>query len=464
VKIKTTLVLVGVFAALLAVVLYFDSKGEKAKAAEEKTNTLIDLAADDLRKVEIVRDGERLTFERDEAGPWRLTSPLAAAADESEAQSLVEALASVRIERVVEKEVKDPAAYGLPGTEIALWTKGKAVPVKLLVGMENPLDKSLFAKRVDDPRLVLLASTLKSTLDKKVFDFRQKDVFKFTAADVQKIKVRAKGVAWEAAREGTGWMLKAPVAAPAAKTKIDSLLDSLSGLRAKAFVAEDKKAAVAEKFGLTKPDYEVALSLPSSDQEIVFTLHKQDDSQYATTSLSTKIVAFEGTVLADLERKVEEIRERKVAEFYAWDAKSVLIKRDGLEISAVKEKSGDEEKWLLDPATKEEADGTKIEDLVRKIEGLEAAAFVDAPGPLGGYGLDPGTEIRIKTRDYQGQEKEIVLFIGKEDAAKKQVAVKASSLGPLFLVDSAFLADLPKAKTDWKAATPKPEESQTDKK
>ncbi len=463
-KLKTTLVLAGVFAALLAVVLYFDSKGEKTKAAEDKTNTLIDLAADDLRKVEIVRTGERLTFERDEAGAWRLTSPLQAATDEYEAKGLIEALASLRIERVVEKEVKDPAAYGLPGTEVSLWTKGKDVPVKLLVGMENPLDKSLFAKREDDPRLVLLASTLKSTLDKKVFDFRQKDVFKFAAADVRKIKVRAKDVAWEAAREENGWMLKAPVAALAAKTKLDSLLDSLSGLRAKEFVAEDKEAGVAEKFGLTKPDYEVALSLPSSNQEIVFILHKQGESQYATTSLSTKIVAFEGTVLADLDRKVEEIREKKVAEFYAWDAKSVLIKRDGLEISAVKEKTGDEEKWLLDPATKEEADGTKIEDLVRKIEGLEAAAFVDAPGPLAGYGLDPGTEIRIKTRDYQGQEKEVVLFVGKEDAAKAQVAVKAAGLGYLFLVDSAFLADMPKAKADWKAAAPKPEEGQTDKK
>jgi hypothetical protein len=464
VKLKTTLVLAGVFAALLAVVLFFDSKGEKAKAAEEKTNTLIDLAADDLRKVEIVRAGERLAFERDEAGPWRLTSPLAAAADESEAKSLVEALASVRIERVVEKEVKDPAAYGLPGTEIALWTKGKAVPVKLLVGMENPLDKSLFAKREDDPRLVLLASTLKSTLDKKVFDFRQKDVFKFTAADVQTIKVRAKDTAWEGARVENGWMLKAPVAAPAAKTKIDSLLDSLSGLRAKEFVAEDKEAGTIEKFGLTKPDYEVALSLPSSNQEIVFALHKQGESQYATTSLSTKIVAFEGTVLADLERKVEEIREKKVAEFYAWDAKSVLIKRDGLEISAVKEKVGDEEKWLLDPATKEEADQAKLEDLVRKIEGLEAVAFVDAPGPLAGYGLDPGTEIRIKTRDYQGQEREVVLFVGKEDPAKKQVAVKAAGLVNLFLVDSAFCADLPKDRADWKVAPPKAEESKADKK
>ncbi|MCK7469714.1 MAG: DUF4340 domain-containing protein [Desulfomicrobium escambiense] len=110
-------------------------------------------------------------------------------------------------------------------------------------------------------------------------------------------------------------------------------------------------------------------------------------------------------MLADLDRKVEEIREKKVAEFYAWDAKSVLIKRDGLEISAVKEKTGDEEKWLLDPATKEEADRTKVEDFVRKIEGLEAAAFVDAPGPSSGYGLDPGTEVRIKTQDLPGPGK-----------------------------------------------------------
>ncbi|MCK7482351.1 MAG: hypothetical protein M0C28_38430 [Candidatus Moduliflexus flocculans] len=51
VKLKTTLVLVAVFAALLALVLWFDAKGEKTKAAEEKTNTLIDLAAADVRKV-----------------------------------------------------------------------------------------------------------------------------------------------------------------------------------------------------------------------------------------------------------------------------------------------------------------------------------------------------------------------------------------------------------------------------
>jgi hypothetical protein len=464
VKLKTTLILVAVFAALLALVLYFDSKGEKTKAVEEKTNTLIDLAAADVLKVALTRGLETIVLERDGAGPWRLTSPLEAPADDAEVTSLVGSLTSLRIERVVEKVAGDLAAYELPKTEVSLWVKGKDEPVRLLVGMENPLDKTLFAKRADDPRLVLLASTLKPSLEKTVFDFRLKDVFKFAAEEVKGIRVRAKDVAWTARREETGWKLKSPVAALAAKGRLDSLLEALAGLKAKSFVTEEKTASALEMYGLAKPDYEVALSLPGADREIVFALGKRGEAQYATTSLSTKVVSFEGPLLADLDRKVDEIREKKVADLYAWDAKSVLVRRDGLEIVAVKEKVGEEEKWLLDPVTKAEADRNKVEDFVRRIEGLEAAAFVDSPGPLAGFGLDPGTEIRIVTRDYQDKEKEIVLFVGREDAASKQVAVKAADLEYLFLVDAAFLADLPKDKAAWQAEAPKTAEGQTDKK
>jgi hypothetical protein len=464
VKLKTTLVLLAVFTVLLGLVLFFDSRGEKKEAAKERTNTLISLTAADIRKVSLVRDGVTLAFERDEAGPWRLTSPLRAAADEYEVGSLVDSLASLRIERVVEKDAADLAAYEIPKMEVSLWVKDKDVPVKLLVGMENPLDKTLFAKREDDPRVVLLASSLKSSLEKKVFDFRDKSVFKFTAADVQSVKVRAKDVSWRAGREETGWFLVEPVAALAAKSKVDSLLDSLSGIRAKAFVAEEKGADALKEFGLDKPDYEVALSLPASNQEIVFALAKKGEAQYATTSLSTKIITFEGTLLEDIGRKPDEIREKKVSDFYAWDAKRVSVKRDGTEIVASKEKVGEEDKWLLDVSAKTEADRTKVEDFVRKIEGLEAVAFIDRPGPLADYGLAPGTEIRVLTKDYQDKEKETVLLVGKEDPEKNQVVVKNALYDYLFLVDPGFLQDLPKERKDWTPEPPKTEEEKTDKK
>ena len=450
-KFKTTLILLVVFVVLLAVVLLFDTKGEKKKAAEERTNTLISLVSADVRKASLVRDGETLTFERDEAGPWRLTAPLEAAADDYEVGNFVDSLASLRVERVVEKVAKDLAAYEIPKSEVSLWVKGKEAPVRLLIGMENPLDKSLFAKLDDDPRVVLLASTLKTTLDKKVFDFRLKDVFKFTAADVKTVRVRAKEISWQAAREEAVWFLKAPVAALAAKGKVDSLLDSLSGLRAKAFVAENKSAETLKEFGLDKPEYEVVLSLPTSNQEIVFFLHKDGESSYATTSQSTKVITFEGTLLSDLDRKVDEMREKKISDFYSWEAEKVALKKDGFELAAVKEKVGEEDKWLLDPATKEEADRTKVEDFIRKVEGLEAAAFIDNPGPLPAYGLDGGTEIRIGIKDAQGKVKETVLVVGKEDPEKKQVVVKNAGLSYLFRVDSGFLQDIPKDKKDWKA-------------
>jgi len=68
VKLKTTLLLLAVFAGLLAVVLYFDSRGKKTAADKEETNTLIRLASEDVRKASLVRGPETLTFEKDEAG------------------------------------------------------------------------------------------------------------------------------------------------------------------------------------------------------------------------------------------------------------------------------------------------------------------------------------------------------------------------------------------------------------
>ena len=463
-KFKTTLILVAVLAALLAIVLYFDSRSAKTETAKEEANTLISLEADTIRKVTLDGEDRTLTFERDPDGPWRLTSPLEAAADDYEVDRLVDDLSSLHIERVVEAEGGDEAAYEIPSTEVSIWVTDKAEPVRLLVGMENPLDKSLFAKRADDPRIVLLPSTLKKTLDKKVFDFRQKDVFKFAAEDVQRIRVKASEVAWGAVREGDSWSLETPVKAPAAKGKIDSLLSSLSGLGALAFVAEDKTASSLAEFGLDSPDYEVALSLPAADREIVFGLHKEGETSYATTSLSSKIITFEGTLLADLDRKVEEMREKKVADFYSWNAVRVALKRDGVEIAAAKAEVGEAEKWVFEDEAGGEADRTKIEDFIRKVEALEAASFIDAPGPADSYGLDPGAEIRIRTKDYQDKESEIVVLVGREDQDTKLVPVKRPGYDHLFLVDSAFLQDWPGSKEDWAAAAPETTEGQTDKK
>jgi flagellar basal body-associated protein FliL len=459
-KLKTTLILLAVFVGLLAFVMLYESKGRAKQAAEEKQKKLVDLAAADVERLSLNTGTETIVFKKDDKGRWQITSPVEAPADDTEVSRLAEDFSSLKFDRVVEPQAADPKKYEIPKKEVTLWFKSRPNPVRILIGMENPIDSSLFAMREGDPRVVLLASFLKSDLDKKTLDFRQKDVFKFETEDVASVRLKAKDVTWEAAKKDGEWYLEKPVAALAKKSRVDDVLRALAGLKAKEFVSEKKQESEIARYGLKDPEYVISLSLPSKNQDVTFTLHKQDDKTYATTSLSTKIIVADVTSLADIEKKPDELREKQVVVFNSWDAQKVRLNRGGLNLTAVKDAEGN---WHLDGEKKEAADRSKVETFIRKIESLEAVEFIDAPSAMADYGLaQPQAEVSIWTKD-NDKEKEFRLLVGSEDPAKKQVVVRNPNLDYLFRVDSSFLADFPKEPQDWLPAPPeekKPQQSQ----
>ncbi len=450
-KLKTTLILLAVFGALLAFVLVFESRSKAHQAVKEKEAKLVDLPAADVERLELNNGSETIAFKKDEKGEWLISSPVEAPAEGSEVNRLVEDFSALKFDRVVEAEAADPKKYEIPRKEVALWYKGKPEPVRVLIGMENPIDSSLFAQREGEKRVVLLGSFLKSELDKKVLDFRQKDVFKFEPADAASIRLKAGEVTWEAAKKDGQWRLEKPVAALANTTRVEDVLRLLSGLKAKEFVSEKKQEAEIAQFGLKDPEYAVSLSLPARNQDVTFALHKQDDKIYATTSLSNKIILADTASLADLEKKPDEIREKKVAAFNSWDAQKLQLTRAGLGLTVAKDAEG---AWHFDGGSKAEADRSKIESLIRRVESLEAADFIDAPAGLAEYGLDkPQAEIAVWTKE-NDKDKEFRILVGTEDAVKKQVVVRNPALDYLFRVDSSFLTELPKDAKDWQPAPP----------
>jgi len=458
-KFKTTLILFVVFAALLAFVLLFEEfKGGGEKDEEAK---LVALSSDDVRKITLKRETDSITFEKmgeDDKQEWVITEPLEAKADKYEVDRLADSFSDLKIERVVEEEPEDLEKYEIPKKEITLWFKDKEKPVRILLGAENPLDNTLFAKREDEARVVLIPSYLKSTVEKSLFDFRQKDIFKFETDDVKTIKLQAKESRWEAEKKEDEWFFKRPVEALAKESKITAILNSLSGLKAKEFVSEEKNKEKVTQFGLDRPDYEVILAMPVENQEVTFSLHKKDEKLYATTSLSSKIIEVEDSLFSELGEAVMELREKEVANFYSWEVNRLQLKRGELDWMLVKD---EDDNWKFESPVQEEADKSKVQTFIRKMESLETEEFIDPPLNLKDFGLDePQGEVKVWVKKDEEKVKEITILIGAEDKEAKKVVVKNARFDYLFRLDSAFLDDFPRELKDWK---PEVEEAKEEK-
>lgn len=444
-KFKTTLILLAVLAALLVLVLFILPK----KPAEEtaKGPQLADLKQEEVERIVVKSGSETIGFKREGQGKWLISEPLQAEAESYEVERLAEDFSALRAERVVEEKAQDAARYGIPQREILLWAKGRSEPVHFLIGNENPMDNTLYAQKKGDGRIVLLSTSIKSDLDKKLLDFRQKDIFNFETNRVQRIALRYKGAEWQASRKGEEWVLEKPVAGLADKFKMDSVLNTLSGMRAVEFASEQKTEKELKEFGLDKPEVEAALSIPAAGQNPSFLLRKKDDKVYATTSLSSKIIRVEPQVLTDLDKKPEDLREKGVDIFNAWEADKLKVKTAALDLAVSKDKQG---LWRFEAGGTGEADLSMVESFIRQVDDLSAKEFIDRPGPLASYGLDkPQAEIRIRVKELKDKTREVMVLVGAEDKAKKEVIVRNPRLSYLLRVDSAFLSELPKTSRDW---------------
>lgn len=488
-KFKTTFILLVVFLGLLAFIFLFDVKDV---GKEEPGDKLVDFSSDDVAEIVFKTEAETMTFTKEGEDSWLITEPIEAKADKYEVDRIANDFSNLEIDRVVEDEPEDLEKYGIPHKEISLKFKDREEPVKVIVGLENPLDQKFFAKREDETRVVLISSTHKSLLEKKVFDFREKSIFKFETDDVKGIKLRSGDIQWEAEHSEEEWFLKKPVESLAEKSDITSLLSSLSDLKAKEFVSEEKSDEDFKKFKLDAPEHTITLQMPLENQEVIFFIQKTEDKVYATTSLSPKIIEVEDAILSKLEKDPHEMRDKGVADFYAWEVNKVSLERGDLSLTVVEDK--EEDKWHFDSDEGEEADKDKIDEFIRKIEALKADSFIDPPINLAEFGLDPpAAKVSIWVKEDEEKSVDLTVLIGRklkdefeqkdtekdvseeetgekakdeseaEDTTIKKefVIVKNARFDYLFKVDAEFLKQLPEKKDDW-TKTAEPEENQED--
>jgi len=442
-KVKTLLILTAILAILVLSIIYVEKREERKEKFEGK---LLTYNSSDINKVELKRGSETIVFEKKDDS-WEITTPFKTKADKYTVDRLVEDFSDLKIERKVEENSRDLKKYGLepPQRILKLWKKDGS-SVSVYVGIENPIDGALYAKKPEENIVYLIPSFLKSGLDKTLFDFRNKKIFEFEKDKVNRIIWESEGKRWNAYKKEDEWYLDEPVKALADKGKIDDLLYSITGAEAKGFAVEDYKEEQLKDYSLDKPKIKIKI-MGEREMEISAGLKEEKDkkSVYAISSLSKIIAELPETFISEVDKKPEDIREKSVAVFWSFDVQRFSIVKEGKEYLFEKDK---QDKWEMKKPEKKEIDGTKINDFLRKIEDLEAKEFIDNPVSLKDYGLEkPNFQFKIVTKE-RGQEKTIEILTGKEENDK--VYVKNKRFNYIFVVDNSFLKEIPKNFDEWK--------------
>ncbi len=367
---------------------------------DAKNRTLRDLAT----KVEIVRGKEAIVLEKVDAQTWRMKKPVDARADRSAALGILDTLKSLKFETTVQPASDTPeelAKFGLkePRAEATFWLGDKAT--SFAVGDEKKgqrtYEKRTYVRVKGDPRIFVVGNEIAEKLlkdvaklekpedtakwvaafrDKRAFD-RERDPEKATALTVV-TPTRTLALT----KDAKAWSLTSPVADLADASKVSSLLSKARNLEAEHFVAEDPKKLA--DFGLDKPQLTcevkaedgttmkvlVGASAPEKDEKL-------KDQLYAKRAEEPSVFTIKKDFLTDMDVKLDDIRDRKVASFEDSDVTGIEFTR-GKDTWAVARESKDKD-WKLTKPKDAAAYQSGVSDALRHLGKLRVARWIDDP-------------------------------------------------------------------------------------
>lgn len=364
-------------------VLYTRHKGSAPEKPETKPEEkLLALATSHIQSITLSpRDGEAVTCAKS-GGTWNITAPKSLPADPTAVTALLESLTSVAVSEVIDQSPKNLKDYGLdpPAETIKVSTDAKPAEFVLKLGDETPTSTGLYAQAGPSPRVLTLAAYLKTSLEKSLFDLRDKRAVTFESDQISKIEADSKDhhLTLEKNPEGV-WDLVLPPAVRADKYAVENLVDRLKGLQMQSVVADEKKEAA--KYGLNAPTLKIQLSGPKGSETLVIGI--KDGERYdAANSALDPVFTLNSDIVTDFEKDPSDLRDKDLFSYSAFDVKQVTVTTPSGKRVFDKNKT----KWSQTSPKSKDEPSDKMETLLDRLRELRAASF-PKPGPSSSFGL-----------------------------------------------------------------------------
>jgi len=416
--------------------------------ADFRDKTLLAFDRKQVTGLEVVSREETLGLESADGG-WKITRPVALAADADTVNEFLEKLGGAKVKEFVADAPSSLESYGLDRPWRVTVHTGKdkeRASRALLLGKVDSAKKGVYAMREGESSVLLVPEDVWTALPKNVAVARNKVVVPFDRDKVTRLEVESPRGAVTLVRENDKWRITAPEALAADPVEVGSLLFKLQSLRAHGFLSED--ASGIPRF-LARPEVKVTLTAADGPKTVVLAPSPERRGgtamAYAAIAGRGPVVLVEGKALDELARSVTQLRDRTLLSgLEPKDIKRMQVMAGGQ--SVVLERTGESEWRVIEPA-KGTAKSAKVEDLLYTLRGLK---WKDLVAPAGQepakYGLDkPSLELRLFRAD--GTELAGVV-VGKSDA--DQLYVKTRSAPAIYAVDPKQIGTLPKSVDEFK--------------
>jgi len=273
---------------------YFFLEWHRAKVAREETEAkrIFAVKEPDITAVTIKRPSGEIQLVK-EGKDWQLEQPLKDRADALAVNSLLAALSQLRLNRDLGPE-KDLKPFGLDQPPLVVTFKVGDKSHTLNVGKKSPGGQGYYATRDQDPRVLLIDTSAKETLDRPLADLRNRALFNFVAEQVKALKVKTGSTQVVLEKKDGTWTLVGREPFKIYPDRLERLLRFLSMTRVKEFAPEPLKDL--KTYGLAPPALEITVVTDKGEQSLALGSRKQDEC-FARQGDQAPVVLVESLVL-----------------------------------------------------------------------------------------------------------------------------------------------------------------------
>ncbi len=379
-------------AILVGLGLYLYTVEFPAKQAEEQEavvkKKVLSLDEQALTSLTFTTDRESLTFERTADKDWMLTAPIRTEADTRELQSLIRAIVTGSVQRIVEESPKALAPFGLDHPVTTLTIKAGAQQETLSVGDSGPLSSTLYVLRGSDNAVLLTDLAPKDFVNKSLMTFRRKDILHIAQGEIDRVRLTyptTEIVLYRVTdKPKPKWRIRYPIEAEADLNEIRMLLFRLEDLKAMGIVdpgpGKNRLAGT-----LTTPKVKITLHQADGDQTVK--LYQPDPASgeaIAETTPEAPLYRINPTFINDFSKELFNFQDKRLLGVDASEIAILKVTTRSEHFTLINQ-SGE---WVLEDSPSEKVNQETAELFVSRVANAPAEIrVVKQTNPLAPYGL-----------------------------------------------------------------------------